>query len=452
MERPTVLIFGIDEILHHKLKARLARHRFKVVQAQETSDVIKTFDIIKPDVIIIYSTRKNSEDKLKIVEKIRTMDRFVPIILSTRYSSEALAIAALRAGVNDYLKVPISSEELLLSAKKLLLSNSDNTPTNSTTSEIGGKINQNFIGDSRPMKEVKSYLLKVAKTDSTVFLTGETGTGKELAAGLIHAKSPRNNKPLVCVNCAALPEGLVESELFGYDRGAFTGAVENRKGKFELAKGGTVFLDEIGDMNSYAQAKILRSIESKEFFHIGGRWSIPMDARIIAATNQNPEELMIRGIFRKDLYYRLNVARVHLPPLRKRKEDIPHLVEHALGKLNHRFRREVEGLTDSAMNCLFRYDWPGNVRELLNLLEAAYINLPAVSVLYIDLPKPIQKKLCVLEIDSSNERMRILSALLETNWNKSTAAQKLNWSRMTLYRKIAKHHIVENRSPQRRTG
>ena len=177
-----------------------------------------------------------------------------------------------------------------------------------------------------------------------------------------------------------------------------------------------------------------------------------MDARIIAATNQDPEELMVRGIFRKDLYYRLNVARVHLPPLRKRKEDIPHLVEHALEKLNHRFRREVQGLTDSAMNCLFRYDWPGNVRELLNLLEAAYINLPAVSVLYIDLPKPIQKKLCVLEIDSSTERMRILSALLETNWNKSTAAQKLNWSRMTLYRKIAKHHIVENRSPKRRTG
>jgi DNA-binding NtrC family response regulator len=292
MERPTVLIFGIDEILHHKLKARLARHRFKVVQAQETSDVIKTFDIIKPDVIIIYSTRKNSEDKLKIVEKIRTMDRFVPIILSTRYSSEARAIAALRAGVNDYFKAPISSEELLLSAKKLVIRNPDNSPADSNSRKAGGIIAPTFIGDSKPMREVKSYLMKVAKTDSTVLITGETVTGKELAAGLIHFKSPRRNKPLVCVNCAALPEGLVESELFGYDRGAFTGAVGNQKGKFELAGGGTVFLDEIGDMNSYAQAKILRSIENKEFFHLGGKWAIPMSARIIAATNQDPEHLM----------------------------------------------------------------------------------------------------------------------------------------------------------------
>jgi DNA-binding NtrC family response regulator len=292
MKKPTVLIFGRDEFLHHKLKARLIRHGFKTIQAREKLDFIKTFDRIKPDLIIIYSTRKNSEDKLKIVENLRKMDRFVPIILSTRYSSEARAIAALRAGVNDYFKAPISSEELLLSAKKLVIRNPDNSPADSNSRKAGGIIAPTFIGDSKPMREVKSYLMKVAKTDSTVLITGETGTGKELAAGLIHFKSPRRNKPLVCVNCAALPEGLVESELFGYDRGAFTGAVGNQKGKFELAGGGTVFLDEIGDMNSYAQAKILRSIENKEFFHLGGKWAIPMSARIIAATNQDPEHLM----------------------------------------------------------------------------------------------------------------------------------------------------------------
>ena len=446
MEKPTVLILGRDEILHYKLKTRLARHRFKVVQAQETSDVIRTFDRIKPDLIIIYSTRKNSEDKLKIAENIRKRDKFVPIILSTRYSSEARAIAALRAGVNDYFKVPISSEELLLSAKKLVIGNPYNSPADPNSRKAGGIIDQTFIGDSRPMREVKSYLMKVAKTDSTVLITGETGTGKELAAGLIHFKSPRSNKPLVCVNCAALPEGLVESELFGYDRGAFTGAVGNRKGKFELAGGGTVFLDEIGDMNSYAQAKILRSIENKEFFHLGGKGAIPMPARVIAATNQDPEHLMAQGRFRKDLYYRLNVARVNLPPLRDRKEDIPLLVEHAIKRLNHQFRREVESLSDNAMAFLYRYDWPGNVRELLNLIEAVYINLPARSIPHIDLPKPIQKQLQVIEFSPKEERMRILSALQDTNWNKSTAAQRLHWSRMTLYRKIAKYNIVEKRN------
>jgi len=450
MQKPIVLVFGKDEILHHKLKTRLARHGFTVSQAQETSYAIHTFDRIKPNLIIIYSTRKNSDDKLKIVEDLRKIDRFVPIILSTRYSSEARAISALRAGVNDYFKFPISSEEFLLSAKNHVLSNFDNTPTDSKTSEIGSNINQNFIGDSKPMREIKSYLQKVAKSDSTVFITGETGTGKELAAGLIHNESPRSKRPLICVNCASLPEGLVESELFGYDRGAFTGAVCNNKGKFELASEGTIFLDEIGDMNTYAQAKILRSIDKKDFFHLGGMLAIPMAARVIAATNQNPEHLLARGKFRKDLYYRLNVARLDLPPLRERKEDIPLLVKHAIHKFNHQFGRQIESFSTRAMALLYRYDWPGNVRELFNLIEAVYISLPSRPVSLLEIPNQIQERLLAIESGSREERTRILSALLDTNWNKSTAAQKLHWSRMTLYRKIAKHQIVEKRCPEGR--
>jgi DNA-binding NtrC family response regulator len=447
MEKPTVLIFGRDEILHRKLKTRLVRHGFNVIQARRTSDTIKTFDRIKPDLIIIYSTKKNRDDKLKCVEDLRQRSKYVPIILSTRYSSEARVIAALRAGVTDYFKFPVSSDTILLNAKKLVIDNSDNSPADSDHRKTDGAIDQTIIGDSKPIREVKSYLLRIAKAESTVFITGETGTGKELAAGLIHYKSPRSNKPLVCVNCAALPDGLVESELFGYDRGAFTGAVSNRKGKFEMAGGGTVFLDEIGDMNSYAQAKILRSIENKEFFHLGGKWAIPMSARVIAATNQNPEDLMAQGSFRKDLYYRLNVARVNLPPLRERKEDIPSLIQHAIENLNHRFRCNVESLTDEAMMCLLRYDWPGNVRELLNLIEAAYINLPNNKVSYINLPKPVQKQLKTTGSAPKEERSKIISALLDTNWNKSTAAKKLNWSRMTLYRKIEKYNIVQKRRP-----
>jgi DNA-binding NtrC family response regulator len=452
MGRPTVLIIGRDETLQPQLTTRLLRHGFNAVEARTTTKVIENFDKTAPDLIIIYSSRQNPEDRLKIIERLRRKDSHVPIILSTKYSSETRAIAALRAGVNDYYQLPVSIEDLLSSAKKLVVGNSDNALSHSTPGKPDKIIEQSFIGNSKPMKEIKSYLLKIAKTESTVFITGETGTGKEMAAGLIHYKSPRGSKPLVCVNCAALPEGLVESELFGYDRGAFTGAVGNRKGKFETAGGGTVFLDEIGDMNSYAQAKILRSIENKEFFHLGGKWAIPMSARVIAATNQDPEYLMAQGSFRKDLYYRLNVARVNLPPLRERKDDLPILVEHAIQKFNDQFGQRVESFSDKAMAFLYRYDWPGNVRELLNLIEAVYINLPSRSPTRVDLPKPIQNKLQVIESGPKEERERILSALLDTNWNKSTAAQKLQWSRMTLYRKIAKHHIVEKRSPERRTN
>jgi transcriptional regulator with PAS, ATPase and Fis domain len=284
-------------------------------------------------------------------------------------------------------------------------------------------------------------------TDSTVLLLGETGTGKELAARLIYQNSSRHKKPFICVNCAALPENLLESELFGYERGAFTGAIGSKRGKFEMANGGTIFLDEIGDMSPYAQAKILRVIERKEVYHLGGKASIPLDFRIIAATNQNLERLVTEGTFRKDLYYRLNVARIYLPPLRERKEDIPLLIEHLIGELNRRFGREVEGFTQKALELLLRYDWPGNVRELKNLLEATFINLPSQKISFIDLPEAFQRRLKEAEGLPQNERDRVLSALFATNWNKSKAAQKLRWSRMTLYRKMAKYDIVSKRKP-----
>jgi len=299
------------------------------------------------------------------------------------------------------------------------------------------------------MQAIKDYLMKVARTDSTVLITGETGTGKELAAELIHLNSARCEKPMICVNCAALPDTLVESELFGHERGAFTGAVVPKEGKFVLAGKGTLFLDEIGDMNPYAQAKILRSIEKKEVFHLGGEKAIRMDARVLAATNRDPERLMTEGNFRKDLYYRLNVARLNMPPLRERKEDIPNLVDFAIYKLNRRFNCTVEGLSEETMNLFYRYDWPGNVRELMNILEATYINLPSGRISLVDLPGLFIKRVKDSGKLPLDERKQIVAALLETNWNKSTAAQKLNWSRMTLYRKIEKYNIVENRSPDR---
>jgi DNA-binding NtrC family response regulator len=446
MRKPTLLIFGMDDLIRQNLKGKLFRHGFGIIEASSTSNITSIFRKIEPDLVIICSAREISGDGLTEVNKIRQIESLLPIILMTKFSSESRAISALRARVNDYFKIPFSSDAVINSIKHLI---SEKFPSKSFATQSDTECSfkdQPFIGKSKPMKDVKSFLFKVARADSTVLITGETGTGKELAAGYIHRKSQRFNRPFICVNCAALPESLVESELFGYDRGAFTGAFAYKKGKFELASGGSVFLDEIGDMTQFAQAKILRTIESKEFFHLGGKRSIPMNARVIAATNQDPERLMAEGNFRKDLYYRLNVARVHMPPLRERREDLLHLIQHAIQKLNHRFARDVEGLTDDAMVCLLRYDWPGNVRELLNLLEAAYINLPSRKLSYIDLPKPIYKQLKMTQATSKDERKKIIATLLETNWNKSTAAQKLNWSRMTLYRKIEKYNIVQKRS------
>jgi two-component system response regulator HydG/two-component system response regulator AtoC len=260
-------------------------------------------------------------------------------------------------------------------------------------------------------------------------------------AGLIHRNSTRNEKPLVCVNCAALPDGLLESELFGHERGAFTGAVASQQGKFELADRGTIFLDEIGDMSSHAQAKILRTIESKEIYRLAGRKSIPLNVRVIAATNHDPERLVVEEKFRKDLYFRLNVARIHLPPLRDRKEDIPLLLEHYAREMNRRFGRAVEGFTEETLAYLLHYDWPGNVRELKNLCEAIFINQPSRIISFHDLPTIFQRLLRDTEGLSRSEHDRLLSALLSTKWNVSQAARKLHWSRMTIYRKIEKYHI-----------
>jgi DNA-binding NtrC family response regulator len=438
MNNPAILIAEGNEILCKDLKGRLFHHGFDVIEALDQTSVLRFFQAGNLDLVIIGSFGDNSMDGLKTVAQIRRQDREVPLFLITRNSSEARVIAALRAGVTDYFKWPVSYEELIASVNRNL------SYHKRSLSETG--IDEPMIGDSAAMREIKAYLINVATTDCTVLITGETGTGKELVAELIHQNGPRHKKPFVCINCAALPESLVESEMFGYERGAFTGAVASKRGKFELAEGGTVFLDEIGDMSPYSQAKILSSIERKEVYPLGGKSAIPLDVRVIAATNQDPEQLMEEGKFRPDLYYRLNVARVHMPPLRERKEDISLLITNIIENLNRRFRRNIRGLTDDAMAILFRHDWPGNVRELMNLLEAAFIDLPPRHVDFMDLPKQLQQRLKLREVISQDERKEIVFTLLETKWNKSKAAQKLRWSRTTIYRKISQYNIVEKRN------
>jgi DNA-binding NtrC family response regulator len=451
MNKPAILVFGIDDLLRFSLKRRLIYRGFIVNESPEISNAIELLNSMQPDVVIVCSHRNAPGDKISLIKRIRRYDKRIPLILITKFSSEWRATAALRSGVNDYFKVPFSSETVVKRICQMLSDNNLAVMRDRKADKAIMVSRKLMIGESRCMQEIRNYLSKVARADSNVLITGETGTGKELAAELIHSKSPRYKNPFVCINSAAIPETLVESELFGHDRGAFTGAVSEKPGKFELAGGGTVFFDEIGDMNHYAQAKILRSIENREFFHLGGKRPLTFNARVLAATNNDPINLIDERKMREDLYYRLNVARIHLPPLRDRKDDIPPLISHATQRLNHRFERGVIGLTDDAMESLLQYDWPGNIRELFNLLEAIYINLPSRHRDFIDLPNTIRKQIKLPEFYASDERKRIVSALLEANWNKSTAAEKLNWSRMTLYRKIAKYNIVERRRPATKT-
>jgi len=448
MKRSEILYAKGDEVLFQNLKQHLPSHEFRIHTLPDGKDLVQFIKSKEFNLLIIGSISSNINDKLDTVKKIRAHTSKIPIIFITLHSSEAKAIAAFRAGVSDYLKKPFPYEELLGSIRRHTLGPLGLVSKKYLAALSESRDDKTIIGESSPIRNLKNYLSKVASTDSNVLITGETGTGKELAAELIHRKSSRYNNPFICVNCAALPENLVESELFGYDRGAFTGAFYTKPGKFAIAAEGSIFLDEIGDMTPFAQAKILRSIESKAIYPLGGKHSIPLNVRVIAATNQDPESLMEEGKFRPDLFYRLNVARVDIPPLRKRKGDIPLLTNYFIKNLNLRFNRKVKGLTPEAMDYLYRYHFPGNVRELMNLMEAIYINLPSHPLQFIRIPETIKKQINIAKHSTKNERGAIVSTLMDTKWNKSEAAQKLNWSRMTLYRKIKKYHIVKNRSPR----
>ena len=445
MDRPAILIVAIDQRAHHKTREHLGAQGFEVIEESGIAGALQSIQIRNPVMVIVGPSEQDAWDELEIAGQIRQVAKTLPFILINRHSSEARAIAALRSGVNDYFTVPFSCRELLASIRKLLTEFPKSTSSARRPSCSTHNGESRLVGESEEMREIEAYLPKVANTDSTVLITGETGTGKERIAEMIHRLSPRHKAPLVNVNCAAVPDSLLESELFGYEKGAFTGAHSSYSGKLKLAEGGTVFLDEIGDMSPCAQAKILRVIEDKQVYRLGGNQSIPLNVRVIAATNQNLEHLMEEDKFRQDLYFRLNVAGIELPPLRDRKGDIPLLLDHFLQGLNGQFGREVQGFTEEGLELLLHYDWPGNIRELKNFLESVFIALPAQKVVFLDIPKPLRQRFQKAEPALSNEQDRLLAALHSTNWNKSQAAQKLHWSRMTLYRKIAKYHITSSR-------
>ncbi len=444
MTKPLIISMGENPDLAAPLHSRLRDAGYEIRVSPSIGEVHTAFQEHTRCLVMILASRNCGWDGVRTAEQIRQRSRRVPLILVASDSSEQLAIAALKAGVNDYFKDPLSFPELEASIGRYLVDpiwQREVSPAlTATGSQLRGE--PRLIGDSEAMQNLKAYIPRVAASESNVLITGETGTGKELVAELIHRGSSRCQKPFVSLNCAAIPEPLLESELFGYEKGAFTGALTSRKGKFELAEDGTVFLDEVGDLTGYAQAKLLRAIGSKEMQKLGGRGSTPFSARIISATNQEIDRLTEEGKFRHDLYYRLNVARIHLTPLRDRKEDISSLLDYYIRELNHRLGKRVKGFTQQALEALVRYPWPGNVRELRNFLEATFIDSPSPEISSVHFPEHFRMRFQKTEAPIHDERDRLLAALVETNWNKSKAAQNLDWSRTSVYRKMEKYHII----------
>lgn len=439
MTGPRILLLHEEAEVRALWKQRLLRAGFPTLESSSTNTDLASSPTEPISLLICSDCGGDNGRGFKIIRQMREIHPRMPIIFVADHGSEELAVRALRAGVTDYIGGTSRVEELAASVTRLL------GRPDSFREEPVGDGDQEFcgqmVGGSAPMTAVKSCLTRIAAADSNVLITGETGTGKELAAQFIHRASARRNKPLICINCAAIPDSLIESELFGYERGAFTGAVCKTAGQLERANGGTVFLDEVGEMSPLAQAKMLRVIEGKEISRLGGHSFIRLNVRFVAATNQNLEKLVGEDRFRRDLFFRLNIVSLHLPSLRERKEDLPDLFHYFIADMNRRFKRSVAGFTDDARNYLLNYAWPGNIRELRNLVEAIFVNLPPQDVEQIDLPTEFLRKLHAVAGAPASERDLLLSTLLCTRWNKSKAAKQLNWSRMTIYRKIAKYRL-----------
>lgn len=391
---------------------------------------------VRPDLVIVSARTPDAAVELECLRLMARAECQPRLIFVAARGSEDLAIAAFRSGAHHYLRAPWTTPMLLASVLDLVPSCS---PADGSPSLRGG---ERIIGRNPAMCELRAYLSRIAPTMSNVLVLGETGTGKELVAELIHLNSTRATGPFVTLNTAAIPEALLENELFGHERGAFTGANTAQVGKLAAAHKGTVFFDEIGEVSPAIQAKLLRAIESKAVYRLGGTQRTEINFRIVAATNTDLARAVSSGAFRKDLYYRLNVVRVELPPLRERPDDVPLLINHYLRQFNRELGRSVGGLSERAMSVLRNYDWPGNIRELRNVVEALVVNLAPETTGEVDVPPRVMRQLALAMSAAPTERERLLDALVSTNWNKSRAAEKMHCSRMTLYRKL-QHYGLE---------
>jgi DNA-binding NtrC family response regulator len=452
----SILVIDDDAAVLRSLKEVLEANGYAVITAADGETGLQllqeqTFDLVLSDLAL------PGLGGMEILDFLTRQLPHCPCIIITGYGTIANAVAAMRQGAYDYFTKPVDPTELLLVVARAL----EHRRLKWENLQLRKQLHQRYgfarmVGDSDAMVQVFDIIRKVADTDSTVLILGESGTGKELIAHAIHYNSSRREGPLIPVNCAAIPEELLESELFGHERGAFTHAVRTRLGRFEQAQGGTIFLDEISEMSPGLQVKILRVLQERAFERLGGHKTIRVDIRIIAATNRDLDELVRQHRFRQDLYFRLNVIPIQVPPLRERLSDLPLLVQHFLEQYSHKKRKPLKRLTPAAMALLGRYPWPGNVRELENLMERLVILTEGEVVEAADLPERFQQLRpalteTVVEIPDHGvqfndvvqdfERSLILQALEKTHWVKSRAAALLHLNRTTLLEKMKKQNI-----------
>jgi len=381
---------------------------------------------------------------IELLENVKEAYPETIVVIITAYGSIETAVQAMKLGAADYLLKPFKPEQLSLVMEKI----SQQKKMFSEYHYLKGRLEQftrfdDIIGQSQPMQNIFTMILEVAESDASVLLTGETGTGKELVAKAIHAKSRRAHLPFLAINCGAIPDSLLESELFGHQKGAFTGAAHGRKGYLEVVNGGTLFMDEVGEISPKMQVDLLRVLEDKKIIRIGSRQPIDVDFRLITATSSNLKEHISNGSFRKDFYYRINVIRIDIPPLRERKEDISLLLEHFLIKLRHETPKKVDRVTREAENILKTYNWPGNVRELENAMERAVVlsksrilrkeDFSFLEAAYVAEPS----KRSLLEV----EKYHIKNILDECDWNITRAAKILDINRVTLHKKIKRYQL-----------
>jgi two-component system, NtrC family, response regulator AtoC len=397
--------------------------------------------------IILLDLKMPGMDGVQVLQEVKRIAPQTVVIMMTAYASVSSSVQAMKEGAYDYIVKPFDVQELTILLKRIVEHQQLVTENILLRKRLTEQYEyENIVGKSVAMQKVFELIGTVADTNATVLVTGETGTGKELVARAIHTNSPRRYSPFIAVSCSALPDTLLESELFGYEKGAFTGAERTKKGRFELAHSGTLFLDEIGDINMKTQVKLLRVLQERSFRRLGGTELIDVDVRLITATNRNLLKLVEEGIFRSDLYYRLNVVNIHLPPLRERKEDVPLLVSHFMAKYNLEFSKKFERVAQDALTVMLDYQWAGNVRELENVIERAVVIGQGNEIRSEHLP------FCRTDIAAEAEpqtleeveRRHIERMLGQQHWNIARTARVLGIDRTTLHKKIKKYQLKDS--------
>jgi two-component system response regulator HydG len=445
-EKPRILVVDDEESIRMMLRAVLEEEGYEIIEAADGPEAVKAVEQNPLDLILL-DIRMTTMDGIETLTEIRKISPFVPVLMMTAYATVKTAVEALKAGAFEYLAKPLDIEELKILVQKALEYYRLREENLTLKERLGSRFDfSRIIGKGRKMKELFDFLAQVAPSEATVLILGESGTGKELVANAIHHNSPRTQQPFVKVACAALPETLLESELFGHEKGAFTGAIARREGRFQAAHRGTIFLDEVGEMSPAIQTKLLRVLQEREFEPVGSSRTVKVDVRVIAATNKDLGKEIKEGRFREDLFYRLNVIPIHLPPVRERKEDIPALANHFLSLYREKNKKEIKEISPKALDLLIRHDWPGNIRELENCLERAVIVARGELIAPADLPPAIQnlpagKEDAEIPFPAGislqeAEKALILKTLEDAGGNRSRAAEILGINRRTLQMKL----------------